>query len=457
MDFPHEIFKAYDIRGIVDRTLTEDMVRRIGQALGSEARGKEAGAVVLGRDGRQSGERLSGALAAGLRSVGCDVIDIGQVPTPALYFATREFGTGTGVQVTGSHNPPQYNGLKMMVDGVTLSGEAIQGIKRRVLDGDVLDGRGSYAERDILDTYCRRILEDVRLAKPLDVVIDCGNGVGGAVAGRIFRGLGCGVTELYCDVDGTFPNHHPDPSQPENLADLAAWVVETGADVGLAFDGDADRLGAVAPDGTIIWADRLMLLFARNVLGERPDSEIIFDVKCSQVLPADIAAHGGRPTMWKTGHSFIKARLRETGAALAGEMSGHIFFNDRWGGFDDGLYAGARLCELLAADSRPAADVFGELPDTVNTPELRLEMEEGDHFRLMEVLAARASFPDAEISRIDGIRADFEDGFGLIRPSNTTPALILRFEATSGPALARIQEEFRRLLLECRPNLSLPF
>ena len=457
MTFPHEIFKAYDIRGIVDKTLTEALVTRVGQALGSEALDQGVNTVVIGRDGRLSGERLAAALAVGFRAAGCDVIDIGQVPTPALYFATREYGTGTGVQVTGSHNPPEYNGLKMMIDGTTLSGEAIQGIKQRVLDEDMRTGEGAFERREILDSYCERILEDVKLARPLNLVIDCGNGVGGAVAGRIFRGLGCNVTELFCEVDGTFPNHHPDPSQPHNLEDLIAKVRETGADVGYAFDGDADRLGVVAPDGTIIWADRQMLLFARSVLKQQPGAEIIFDVKCSQILPADIAAHGGRPTMWKTGHSFIKTRLKETGAALAGEMSGHIFFNDRWGGFDDGLYAGARLCELLAEDTRSTAEVFADLPNTVNTPELRLEMEEGEHYALMQELAENASFPDGEVSRIDGVRVDFEDGFGLIRPSNTTPTLIMRFEATSEDALKRIQESFRALLVETRSGLDLPF
>lgn len=457
MTFPHEIFKAYDIRGIVDKTLTEALVEQVGQALGSEARDQGVDTVVIGRDGRLSGERMAAALAAGFQAAGCHVIDIGQVPTPALYFATKEYGTGTGVQVTGSHNPPEYNGLKMMINGTTLSGEAIQQIKQRVIDGNLRSGQGAFERREILDTYCDRILGDVKLARPLNLVIDCGNGVGGAVAGRIFRGLGCHVTELYCEVDGTFPNHHPDPSQPHNLADLIAKVRETGADVGYAFDGDADRLGVVAPDGTIIWADRQMLLFARSVLAAQPGAEIIFDVKCSQILPADIAAHGGRPTMWKTGHSFIKSRLRETGAALAGEMSGHIFFNDRWGGFDDGLYAGARLCELLAADSRTTAEVFADLPNTVNTPELRLEMAEGEHYRLMEELAANASFPDGEVSRIDGVRVDFEDGFGLIRPSNTTPTLIMRFEATSDTALERIQDSFRALLVNTRSGLDLPF
>ncbi len=457
MTFPHEIYKAYDIRGIVDKTLTGDLVRQIGQALGSEALDQGVSSVVIGRDGRLSGERLAAALAEGFQAAGCDVIDIGMAPTPALYFATKEFGTGTGVQVTGSHNPPEYNGLKMMIDGTTLSGEAIQGIKQRVIDGNLRVGNGGFERREILDTYCERILADVKLARPLDVVIDCGNGVGGAVAERIFEGLGCNVTGLYCEVDGTFPNHHPDPSQPHNLEDLIAKVRETGADVGLAFDGDADRLGVVAPDGSIIWADRQMLLFARSVLAKTPGAEIIFDVKCSQVLPADIAAHGGKPTMWKTGHSFIKSRLKETGAALAGEMSGHIFFNDRWGGFDDGLYAGARLCELLAADSRSTAEVFADLPNTVNTPELRLEMDEGEHYRLMEELAANADFPDAAVSRIDGVRVDFDDGFGLIRPSNTTPTLIMRFEATSDAALARIQDRFRALLAGTREGLSLPF
>ncbi|MGB5709067.1 MAG: phosphomannomutase/phosphoglucomutase [Arenicellales bacterium] len=457
MSFPHEIFKAYDIRGIVDRTLTNDLVEQIGRALGTEAQEQGVDTVVIGRDGRLSGLTLGASLAKGFLSTGCNVIEIGQVPTPALYFATKEFQTGTGVQVTGSHNPPDYNGLKMMINGTTLSGELIQKIKQRVIDRDFVSGEGRYEEKQVLDTYCDRIVSDVSLARPLKVVVDCGNGVGGAVAPSLFRRIGCEVTELFCEVDGTFPNHHPDPSQLENLQDLIREVKNTSADFGMAFDGDADRLGVVSADGSVIWADRQMILFSRSVLKQQPGAEIIFDVKCSQTLAEDIEAHGGRATMWKTGHSFIKSKLKETGAALAGEMSGHIFFNDRWGGFDDGLYAGARLCELLSASAQSPQEVFASLPDTVNTPELRLEMDEGEHYKLMEELNRKADFKDGVVSQIDGLRVDFEDGFGLIRPSNTTPTLIMRFEARSQSGLEKIQKQFRDLLIATRGSLSLPF
>lgn len=457
MSFPHEIFKAYDIRGIVDRTLTNDLVEQIGCALGTEAQEQGVDTVVIGRDGRLSGPTLSASLAKGFLSTGCNVIEIGQVPTPALYFATKEFQTGTGVQVTGSHNPPDYNGLKMMINGTTLSGELIQKIKQRVIDRDFVSGEGDYEEKQVLDTYCDRIVSDVSLARPLKVVVDCGNGVGGAVAPSLFRRIGCEVTELFCEVDGTFPNHHPDPSQLENLEDLISEVKNTSADFGMAFDGDADRLGVVSADGSVIWADRQMILFSRSVLDQIPGAEIIFDVKCSQTLAEDIEAHGGRATMWKTGHSFIKSKLKETGAALAGEMSGHIFFNDRWGGFDDGLYAGARLCELLSTIDQSPQEVFASLPDTVNTPELRLEMDEGEHYKLMEELNRKANFKDGKVSQIDGLRVDFKDGFGLIRPSNTTPTLIMRFEARSQSGLEKIQKQFRGLLMATRDSLSLPF
>lgn len=457
MSFPHEVFKAYDIRGIVDRTLTEDLVYKIGQALGSEAQQQGVSCMVVGRDGRDSGIRLSRALCNGLNASGCDVVDIGQVPTPALYFATKQLGTGSGIQVTGSHNPPEYNGLKMMIDGTTLSGELIQDIKQRILDNDLHQGDGQYREQEMLSEYIDRIVADISLARPLKVVVDCGNGVGGLVAPQLFRRIGCEVVELFCEVDGSFPNHHPDPSQLKNLANLIEEVDRQGADIGMAFDGDADRLGVISPDGNVIWPDRQMLLFSRSILETTPGAEIIFDVKCSQILPADIIAHGGKPLMWKTGHSFIKSKLRETGAALAGEMSGHIFFNDRWGGFDDGLYAGARLCELLAASDQTPAEVFGSLPNTVNTPELRLEMEEGEHYALMDELAANADFSDAEVSRIDGLRVDFDHGFGLIRPSNTTPTLIMRFESKTEQGLEEIQQRFRQLLENTRDSLEIPF
>ena len=363
MRFPHHLFKAYDIRGVVETALTPAMVERIGRALGGEARAQGIGEFVVGRDGRLTGPRLSEALTRGIRASGCDVVDIGMAPTPVLYFAAAESGAGTGVQVTASHNPPEYNGLKMMIGGVTLSGGGIQALKQRVMDGDFAGGgSGALRREDALTAYRQKLVADIRLARPLKVVIDCGNGVAGVVAPEVFRDLGCDVTELFCEVDGAFPNHHPDPSRPENLQDLIIAVRQHKADFGIAFDGDGDRLGVVSGDGGVIWPDRQMLLFVERILAERPGAEIVFDVKCSRLLPRAIEAQGGVATMCKTGHSFIKNKLKESGAAFAGEMSGHLFFNDRWGGFDDGIYAGARLCELLAADPRAPGDVFAALP-----------------------------------------------------------------------------------------------
>ncbi|MCY3769276.1 MAG: phosphomannomutase/phosphoglucomutase [Gammaproteobacteria bacterium] len=457
MPFPHEIFKAYDIRGVVDTTLTAEMVEQVGKAFGSEAIEQGVHSMVLGWDGRLSGPRLAAMFARGVLSTGCNVIEIAQVPTPALYFATVAHCAGTGVQVTGSHNPPEYNGLKMMIAGSTLSGEAIQEIKQRVLARRYCTGSGSLVHEDILARYRQAIVDDITLARPLKLVIDCGNGVAGAVAPKIFKSLGCEVTELFCEVDGHFPNHHPDPSRLENLQDLIRAVGHEGADFGMAFDGDGDRLGVVSADGSVIWPDRQMVLFSREILNRTPGAEIIFDVKCSQILPRTIRENGGKPTMWKTGHAFIKNRLRESGAVLAGEMSGHIFFNDRWGGFDDGIYAGARLCELLASRPESPGEVFAALPDTVNTPELRLDMEEGAPHELVRELIDLARFDGATVNTIDGVRADFEDGFGLIRASNTTPTLILRFEAGSPGQLEFIQEQFRSLIRSARPSLPIPF
>ena len=457
MNFPHEIFKAYDIRGVVETTLTPEMVEQIGKALGSEAIENGISTTVIGWDGRLTGPGLAEALARGYMSTGCDVIEIGQVPTPTLYYATVQLGTGTGVQVTGSHNPPEYNGLKMMIGGKTLSGDAIQKIKQRVLDQNFVVGQGNITRKEMLSQYCQAILDDVQLARPLKVVLDCGNGVGGAAAPQVFKKLGCEVIELFCEVDGSFPNHHPDPSQLQNLQDLIAAVAEHKADFGMAFDGDADRLGVVTASGNVIWPDRQMVLFSKAILAASPGAEIIFDVKCSQILPAIIRENGGVATMWKTGHSFIKTKLKETGAALAGEMSGHIFFNDRWGGFDDGIYAGARLCELLTHMDQSPEEVFSSIPDTVNTPELRLEMKEGEHYVLVDELVNAAQFDDARVSTIDGIRVDFDGGFGLIRASNTTPTVIMRFEATTDKQLEQIQNRFRNLIQSVRPGLSLPF
>ncbi len=457
MQLPDEIFKAYDIRGIVDKTLTPELVTLVGRALGSEALEHGVESLVIGRDGRLSGPALADALAQGVLSTGCNVIDIGMVPTPVLYYAAQRFATGTAVQVTGSHNPPEYNGLKMMMAGTTLSGERIQSLKQRIIDGKFTEGQGSGSSESLLAEYAQKILADVTLSRPLKLVIDCGNGVAGCIAAQLFRDLGCEVIELFCEVDGNSPNHHPDPSQIENLQDLIQAVNDHQADFGYAFDGDGDRLGVVSANGDVIWPDRQMLLFAEDILKQRPGAEIIFDVKCTRLLPKAIEQAGGKATMWKTGHSFIKSKLKETGAALAGEMSGHIFFNDRWGGFDDALYAGARLCELLANDSRPAVEVFAALPDTVNTPELGIDMAEGEHYKLVDELVANAEFDDANVSTIDGIRVDFDNGFGLLRASNTTPTLIMRFEATDQQTLDQIQDRFREFLISTRKDLVLPF
>jgi phosphomannomutase/phosphoglucomutase len=452
------IFRAYDIRGVVNQTLTPESVKLIGRAIGSEAIQRGRNTVVVGRDGRLSGPALSRALIAGLTATGCDVVDIGVVPTPVLYFAANYLDAHqTGVMVTGSHNPPDYNGLKIMIDGETLSGKSVQHLRERIEASNFISGQGKVQEMDITSDYIERIRSDVKLERPLRVVVDCGNGVAGVVAPQLLKALGCEVTELFCEVDGNFPNHHPDPSKPENLKDLINAVRQSQADVGLAFDGDGDRLGVVNTEGNIIWADRVLMLFAGDILERNPGGLIIYDVKCSRFLDSIIRQHGGEPLMWKTGHSFIKAKMKETGALLAGEMSGHIFFKERWYGFDDGLYSAVRLLEILGKDERPATEVFASLPDSVNTPELNVAMREGEPPRFIERLLASAHFEGARVSTIDGLRADFEDGWGLVRASNTTPVLVLRFEADDQAALTRIMEEFRRVLLQTEPGLSLPF
>ncbi len=458
MKVPHpEIFKAYDIRGIVDQSLTPEIVRQIGQAIGSEALEAGDSAVIVGRDGRLSGPDMVTALTEGITAAGCDAIDIGMVPTPLTYFATHHLGIGAAVSVTGSHNPPNYNGLKIMVGTHTLAGERIQGLKHRIEAQTVAHGAGQQSQEDVVPAYLRRVTEDIQLDRPLRVVSDCGNGVAGMLAPRLLREIGCEVIELFSEVDGHFPNHHPDPSVPENLEDLIAAVHEHRADLGLAFDGDGDRLGVVTNTGKVVWPDRQMILFARDILSRHPGAEIIYDVKCTRLLPDAIAAAGGKPTMWKTGHSFIKAKLRESDAALGGEMSGHLFFKERWYGFDDALYAAARLCEVLAKTDDSADTVFSAIPDTVNTPELKLEMNEGEHYELIAELVAAADFPDGKICDIDGIRVDFDDGFGLARASNTTPTVVMRFEGANESALKRIQDAFRRQLIALRPRLALPF
>lgn len=455
------IFRAYDIRGIVGETLTEEVVYQIGRALGSEAHERDQQSLAIARDGRTSSPALSSALQNGLRDSGRDVIDIGVAPTPVLYFATHYLQTGSGVMVTGSHNPSNYNGLKIVLGGQALSGEAITAIRDRIKAGNFTQGTGDLLTTDILSDYIRRITEDIpaALSRSFKVVVDCGNGVPGAVAPQLLRALGHEVIELYCEVDGAFPNHHPDPSQPENLKDLIEMVKGQKADLGLAFDGDGDRLGVIDGMGNIIWPDQQMMLFAKDVLSRNPGQEIIFDVKCSNHLKHFIEAHGGKPTMWKTGHSLIKTKMKESGAPLAGEMSGHIFFKERWYGFDDALYAAARLLEILLKEKSTPTAVFAQLPSGIATPELRLAMPEQEHAPFMEALIKKASFEGAEIITVDGLRVDFRDGWGLIRPSNTTPYLILRFEADDQAALNRIQDAFRQLLQAVggSEHLKLPF
>ncbi|MDR2091838.1 MAG: phosphomannomutase/phosphoglucomutase [Azoarcus sp.] len=452
-----EIFKAYDIRGIVDKTLTPAAVRAIGHALGSEAAARGQRAIVVGSDGRLSGPELAGALAEGIRAAGIDVIDIGCVPTPVTYFAAHHLGVHSCVSVTGSHNPPDYNGLKMVLGGETLYGDKILALRQRIADGKLGHGTGAASEADVRDDYIARIAGDIRLARPMKIVIDCGNGVPGALAPALFRRLGCDVTALYCEVDGRFPNHHPDPSKPENLRDLIRVLAEGDAELGLAFDGDGDRLGVVTRDGEIIYPDRQLMLFAADVLERVPGGEIIYDVKCTRNLAGWIRARGGKPTMWNTGHALVKAKLKETGAPLAGEMSGHMFFKERWYGFDDGLYAGARLLEILSKTTDGNATLKA-LPNAVCTPELNIEMNEGEPFALVRRLREQAGFDGAtEILTLDGVRVEYSDGFGLARPSNTTPVVVLRFEADDAATLARIQQAFRAAIDSVWPGLRLPF
>jgi phosphomannomutase/phosphoglucomutase len=452
-----EIFKAYDIRGIVDRTLTEEAAEAIGKALGTIAREKGVTRFVVGRDGRLSGPKLAKALARGLNATGIDVIDIGVVATPMVYFATHHFKTGSGVMVTGSHNPPEYNGFKMMVAGETLAAEAIQALRKTVERGQFASGSGKVETADIKEDYLRRITSDVKLARPMTIAVDCGNGSPGAVAPELFRRLGAKVIELFCEVDGNFPNHHPDPSKPENLQDLIRTLKESDAELGLAFDGDGDRLGVVTKSGKIIYPDRQLMLFAEDVLKRNPGAEIIFDVKCTRNLFPWIRKHGGKPLLWKTGHSLIKSKLKETGAPLAGEMSGHVFFKDRWYGFDDGMYAGARLLELLSRVP-DASRVLESLPDSISTPELNIALDrEGENHALIAELQKSPKFDGStEINTIDGLRVEYPDGFGLMRASNTTPVVVLRFEADSPEALARIRGQFRDVLQKARPGIAIP-
>ncbi len=451
------IFRAYDIRGIVGETLTTDAAFEIGRAIGSEAYFRGEQTVVVGRDGRLSGPEMSEALIRGLRATGRDVKDVGQVPTPVLYFAAQYLGSNSGVMVTGSHNPADYNGFKIVLGGETLAQEAIDGLRQRIESGDMLTGEGGLEEVDVLPDYTERVKSDVQIVRPLKVVVDCGNGVAGVAAPQLLRELGCEVVELFCDVNGHFPNHHPDPGKTENLAALIQAVQEQHADLGIAFDGDGDRLGVVSSQGEIIWPDRVLMLLAIDVLSRNPGAQIIYDVKSSRHVASVVTEHGGEALMWATGHSLIKAKMKETGALLAGEMSGHIFFKERWFGFDDALYSAARLLEVLSNESRSSSDLFGDLPESMSTPEINVPMAEGEPPVYMEKLLNSAHFEDARVATIDGLRVEFERGWGLVRASNTTPCLVLRFEADDELALSSIQDEFRRVMLQVDPNLSLPF
>ena len=454
------IFKAYDIRGIVGESLTADVVRAVGRAVASDARALGQKTFVIGRDGRLSGPEFAAALAEGIQAAGLDVIDLGMVATPMVYFAAHHLGTQCGVMVTGSHNPPDYNGFKIVVGGETLAEAAIQDLYQRIATGALKsDGQGALRQVDVTSDYIGKIIGDVQAERSLKIVVDCGNGIPGALAPQVLEGVGCEVIPLYCDVDGTFPNHHPDPSDPHNLEDLIGWVKTTRADLGIAFDGDGDRLGVVTCSGEIIFPDRLLMLFARDVLSRQPGATVIYDVKCTGHLKGQILDAGGSPLMWRTGHSLIKSKMRETGAELAGEMSGHFFFKERWYGFDDGIYAAARLMEILGGDmqGRTPEEIFATLPKSVSTPELKIELAEGEHYTFMDKFRQQASFGDATLITIDGVRADWPDGWGLVRASNTTPVLVLRFEAHDAAALKRIQQVFRKQLLAVDATLKMPF
>ena len=459
MQIDPTVFKAYDIRGVVGKNIDETFAEHLGRAFGTVAAAAGEKAVAVGRDGRLSGPSLVAALIRGLKSTGLDVVDIGAVTTPMLYYvaATRgKVGCSSGIQVTGSHNPKDYNGFKMVMSGRAIYGDDIQQLRQRIETESYTTKRGRSAKMDIGPEYARRITRDCKLARPMKIVVDSGNGIPGASAPAILRALGCDVIDLYSKVDGDFPNHHPDPSKPENLADLIKVVHATGAELGLAFDGDGDRLGVVTAQGNIIYPDRQIMLFARDILKRHKGGTVIFDVKCSQRLPVVIRKAGGKPLMWKTGHSLIKAKLKETGAPFAGEMSGHLFFGERWYGFDDATYTAGRLLEILSREKNPSA-FLDALPTSFSTPELNVHCAEGEHHAVVAELLARVAdgrlkFEGGEVGTIDGLRVDFSDGFGLIRASNTTPVLVLRFEGHTQEALHRIEAQFMDVLRSVKPD-----
>lgn len=452
-----EIFRAYDIRGIVGDTLDKDVAYALGSAIGSEAKDNNQDTVIVGRDGRHSSPELAESLAGGIQSTGVNVIDIGVVATPLVYYATKTLNTQSGVMVTGSHNPPDYNGFKIVIADETLARDRIQGLRTRIEEGKLHKGQGQYEAADVSSDYLERICSDVVLAKPMRVVVDSGNGVAGPIASRLLDALGCMVTPLYADIDGNFPNHHPDPSNPDNLQDLIRTVQAEGAELGIAFDGDGDRLGVVTPDGKVIWPDRLLMLYARDLLSRNPGADILYDVKCSRDVAELVSSLGGRAIMSATGHSLMKAKMKETGAVVGGELSGHIFFNDRWYGFDDALYSAARMLEILSMEPISAEDVFAEFPEKVSTPELQVKVTEANKFRIMEKLEANGQFDGGNLVKLDGVRVDFPNSWGLIRASNTTPVLVARFEGDSEEALDNVKSIFRDQLLAVEPGLDIPF
>ncbi|TIH10313.1 phosphomannomutase/phosphoglucomutase [Pseudomonas leptonychotis] len=454
---PADIFRAYDIRGVVGRTLSAETAYWIGRAIGSQSIAQGEPNIAVGRDGRLSGPELAQQLIQGLLDCGCHVSDVGMVPTPVVYYAGHILTGKSAVMLTGSHNPRDYNGFKIVIAGDTLANEQIQALKTRIDNNDLASGVGTVEQVDVLDRYFKQIRDDIAMAKPMRVVVDCGNGVAGVIAPQLIEALGCSVIPLYCEVDGNFPNHHPDPGKPENLVDLIAKVKSEKADIGLAFDGDGDRVGVVTNTGTIVYPDRLLMLFAKDVVSRNPGADIIFDVKCTRRLTPLISGYGGRPVMWKTGHSLIKKKMKETGALLAGEMSGHIFFKERWFGFDDGIYAAARLLEILSQDRRDADHVFSAFPNDISTPEINIEVTEQSKFSIIERLQRDGVWGEGNITNLDGVRVDYPKGWGLVRASNTTPVLVLRFEAETEEELERIKEVFRAQLYSAAPDLNLPF
>ncbi len=446
---PASIFRAYDIRGIYNETLTDTWAYEIGRAIGSEVQAQGQTAIAIGRDGRLSGPALLQALSEGVQSTGCTVVNVGLVPTPVLYFATHHIeGLNSGVMLTGSHNPGNYNGFKIVIDGVTLSGERIQALHRRIVDQRFAEGQGEYREQDVLVDYQAAFLSAHSLARPMKVVVDCGNGITGLQAPQVLEALGCEVVPLFTDVDGTFPNHHPDPGDLNNLQDLIASVKAEKADLGLAFDGDGDRVGVVTPAGEVVYPDILLMALAEDMVSRHPGAKVIFDVKCTGSLFDVIRDAGGEPEMWQTGHSLIKARMKETGALLAGEMSGHIFFAEDWYGFDDALVAAARILGIISRTEGGAEALFGRYPVLCTTPEININVTDENKFRIVEYLQTNAEFGEGERRVIDGIRMDYADGWGLCRASNTSPKLVLRYEAVNEDALARIRDLFEKNVKE---------